>query len=250
MNDFYERLTDVLHTHLLHSDECIGLRKYLLRTRGMSKDTVRSYKIGAFFNDLRDLAKHIEWEELIEHGVIWNASNSPFEQYPVVVPINDVYGKPVAIGCRTLLSDDEREKLGIPKYRNSVYSKTSHLFGLDRAIEAIRKTGKAVVVEGYFDTLSAHQSNISNVVATCGTIFSRRQLILLSRYAKHIILLFDNDKPGRVSSDRVRKKLENIDHSGVELSYMFTPDGYKDLDEFILKGGDIQGFGLERTVIK
>lgn len=250
MSDFYGRLANVLHNHLLYSDECLELRKYLLRTRGLSKDTVLSHKIGAFFNDLRELAKHIEWGELVEHGIIWNASNSPFDQYPIVVPINDVYGQPVAIGCRTLLSNDEREKLGLPKYRNSVYSKTSHLFGLDRAIEAIRKTGKAVVVEGYFDTLTAHQNDILNVVATCGTIFSHRQLVLLSRYAKHIVLLFDNDSPGRVSSERVRKKLENIDHSGVELSYMFTPEGYKDLDEFILKGGDIQEFGLERTVIK
>lgn len=248
-NVFYERLTNALHLNLLHNPKCKALRKYLLRRRGLSKNTIRTHKIGAFDGNLRKLAEQLGWESLVEHGIIWNASESPFKQYPIVVPINDAYGKPIAIGCRTLLSEEDRESLGIPKYRNSVYSKTSHLFGLDKAIYAIRNTRRVFVVEGYFDVLSAHQNNIMNVVATCGTIFSRRQLIVLSRYAKEIILLFDNDKPGRLSSERVRKKLEHIEHSGVDVSYKFAPEGFKDLDEFILRGGNMQEFGLERTVI-
>lgn len=245
---FYDHLIKALHLNLLHNPKCKKFRKYLIRTRKLSKDTIISYKIGAFSKDLRDLAKQVGWDDLVDNGIIWNAGEGPFKRHPIVVPINNAYGQPVAIGCRTLLSDSDREKLGIPKYRNSVYAKTSHLFGLDKAINAIREANKAYVVEGYFDVLSAHQSNIKNVVATCGTIFSRRQLIVLSRYAKNIVLLFDNDKPGRLSAKRVSKKIEDIKYPDINVSYRFTPDGFKDLDEFILKGGDIEAFGLERMV--
>lgn len=243
----YNKLSEVLHNNLCYGEDTRHLRKYLLKERGITKDTIIKYKLGAMHKDLRKLAEHIPWDELINNGIIWNAGDGPFRQYPVVVPVHDVYGNTIAIGCRTLMTDDEREVAGIPKYRNSVYSKTSHLFGLDKAISAIRKTGTVSVVEGYFDVLAAHQNGIMNVVATCGTIFSRRQLIILSRYAKNVVLLFDNDKPGRLSSERVCQKLEHIDHTGVTVTSKFTPDGYKDLDEFFLKGGDYKILGLEKV---
>lgn len=241
---FFEKLTDACH-QLLMDDR--RLLKYLKKNRGLTQDIIKIYQLGAFPEDLRKLNRWMCPKELRERGIIWSADKSPFQRYPIVIPINNVQGLPIAIGARTLLSDDEREEIGIPKYYNSIYTKTSHLFGLDHAIEAIRKQDKAFVVEGYFDVLTAHQFNIRNVVGTCGTIFSLRQLIMLSRYTKNIVLLFDNDKPGRVSSDRVRRKLEKFDHPGVNITYEFTPDGFKDLDEYLSKGGDASLFGVERT---
>ena len=91
------------------------------------------------------------------------------------------------------------------------------------------------MVEGYFDAIMAHQKGICNVVATCGTLFSFRQLIVLLRYTDNICLLFDNDDAGHTSANRVMQKLSN---SEVNLEYKFTPDGSKDLDEFLRSGGD------------
>lgn len=244
MSEFFEKLTDVCHKLLLDNE---SLMYYLKVRRGMTDETISTYKLGAFPEDLRQLYKRYDLDpkELRKQNIIWNADQSQFKLYPVVIPIRDIDGTPIAIGARTLASDKKRKKLGIPKYRNSSYKKTAYLFGLDRAVNAIRKANKVFVVEGYFDDISAQQKEISNIVATCGTIFSERQLVILSRYTNNICLLFDNDKPGRLSAKKVMDRLCDVE--GINLTCEFTPQGYKDLDEYLRKGGDINLFRGERV---
>lgn len=232
---FFEKLTDACHDLLLKDS---GIYSYL-KNRGLKDETINSYKLGAFPKDLRNLFKYIHPEELKKQNIIWQADKSPFKLFPVVIPIRNVDGQSIAIGCRTLLDDTKRDELGIPKYRNSNYSKTSHLFGLDKAFSHIREKDQVFVVEGYFDVITAHQNNMMNVVATCGTMFSMRQLSVLTRYTNNVCLLFDNDAAGRMSAKRVLDKL-NSTVSGVNLGCKFTPDGFKDLDEYLVKGGNLE----------
>jgi DNA primase len=236
---FYERLTDVCHDLLPHNHK---LSQYL-EQRGITQQTIDDYKLGAFPADLRYLFGKLSAEELRVHGIVYQADKSPFLNHPLVIPIRDASGNPIAIGCRTLLPEDEYKKLGLPKYRNSSYSKSSHLFGLDRAIPAIRKHNKVYVVEGYFDAISAHQHGMKNVVASCGTLFTSRQLIVLSRYTDRVCVLFDNDEAGRISSQIVRDKFK--DNEFVSISCAFTPNQYKDLDEYLTNGGSSGYFDLE-----
>lgn len=241
---FFEKLTNVCHQLLLDNED---LMHYLKVRRGMADKTISAYKLGAFPEDLRDLYDKydVDPKELRKNNIVWNAEQSQFKLYPVVIPIRDTQGDPIAIGCRTLLDDDRRKEMGIPKYRNSTYKKTFHLFGLDKAVEAIRQKDKVYVVEGYFDVITAHQKGIMNVVASCGTIFSERQLIMLSRYTNNICLLFDNDEPGHTSARKVMNKLADFD-GDINLTCKFTPEGYKDIDEYIMNGGDATLFGEER----
>lgn len=234
---FFDDLTDVCHQLLLENE---GLMHYLKEHRGLSSETINEYKLGAFPRDLRELYERYKLDpvELREQNIVWNASHSQFKLYPVVVPIDNVSGKTVAIGCRTLLNNDKRKQMGIPKYRNSNYKKTSHLFGLNKAIKDIREKDRVFVVEGYFDVITSHQKGIRNVVATCGTMFSTRQLVMLTRYTKNICLLFDNDAPGHKSAKIIMSRYKDFD-GDIELTCKFTPDGYKDIDEYLANGGDV-----------
>ena len=243
MSLFFEKLGDFCHD-LLYRDK--KMFKYY-SDRNISASTIRKYKLGAFPKDLRLLTQSFSWDELIQNKIIWNASESPFKNgnfgeiyYPVVIPIKDFKNKTVAIGCRTLLKDDRRKELGIPKYKNSEYTKTLYLYGLDKAINAIREKDKVFVVEGYFDVISCHQAGIYNVVATCGTLFSRKQLVILARYTNNICLLFDNDEPGHVSSKIIMKKMSNI--TDIKLTQKFTPEGFKDIDDYLKEGGKLTFF--------
>jgi DNA primase len=210
--------------------------------------------LGAFPKDLRILFDRMHPEELMENGIIWNAYESPFKYkdnkiyYPIVIPIQDTEDKFVAIGCRTLLSDEERKPLGIPKYKNTEYKKTSYLYGLNYAINAIREKNIVFVVEGYFDVISCHQAGIYNVVATCGTLFSKKQLIILSRYTNNITLLFDNDVPGHNSATKVMQKMEDEGRISANLVCRFTPEGFKDIDEYLCHGGDLKFFSDINTI--
>ena len=237
MTDFFERLTDVCH--MLLKDNAVLLD--YLKARKITAKTIKEYKIGAFPNDLRDLYNRygLDAKELRERGIIWNADQSQFKHYPLVLPIRDVWGKTIAIGCRTVMGDVERKELGLSKYLNSVYKKTHHLFGLCSAVDEIRKQDKVYITEGYMDCITSQQNGHKNVVATLGTIFSERQLILLSRYTKNLCVIFDSDDPGRRASSRVVSKFAGYDE-GVKLSYAFVPSGAKDIDEWLVGGGKME----------
>jgi len=246
MSILFERLADTCHNLLLHNNK---LLTYLKHDRHLTDDTISQYKLGAFPRDLRVLYRYIHAEELKGSGLIWSADKSPFRYYPIVIPIRDFAGNNIAIGARCLFSANRLKQLGIPKYRNTSYSKTSHLFGLDKAKYAIRENNKVFVVEGYFDVIMAHQCGFKNVVATCGTMFSYRQLSVLARYTNNICLLFDNDEPGQQNVKRVMSAFESF-KSNINIDYQFTPDGYKDLDEFLQKGGNFKYFGGNCTDIE
>ena len=107
----------------------------------------------------------------------------------LMVPIRSPEGRVIAFGARQLLGDKG------PKYLNSrespLYIKGDTLYGLDVAREGIRKTGQAVLVEGYFDAIGLHQGGINNAVALCSTTVTPRQLDLLKRHgAKELVLYF------------------------------------------------------------
>ena len=251
MSLFFSKLVNVCH-ELIYKDR--QLFDYL-ESRNINASTISKYKLGSFPRDLRLLFDRMHPEELMENGVVWNAYESPFKYgsdkeiyYPIVIPIQDVDGNFVAIGCRTLLSDDERKVLGVPKYKNTEYKKTAYLYGLNNAVDSIRENDIVFVVEGYFDVISCHQAGIYNVVATCGTIFSKRQLIILSRYTNNIVLLFDNDTPGHVSADKVMKKIESEERVSANLVCRFTPEGFKDIDEYLCHGGDLKFFSDINTI--
>ena len=93
----------------------------------------------------------------------------------VIFPIRDANGQPVGLGGRILGTQGTGED-GVdrgPKYLNSpatpLFDKSRTLYLVDRAKAAMRKTGQAVIVEGYTDALMAHQAGFDNVVARLGT---------------------------------------------------------------------------------
>ena len=76
------------------------------------------------------------------------------------------------------------------------------LYGLDRAKEAIRTAGTAVIVEGYMDVIAAHQYGFRNVVASMGTALTERQAALLQRFAERVVLAMDADEAGSAANLR------------------------------------------------
>jgi DNA primase len=94
-----------------------------------------------------------------------------------------------------------------------VFDKGSLLYGLDRARQAIRAEGRAVVVEGYMDTLALHQHGFLNAVATLGTAITERHLDQLKRLTSEVVLALDPDSAGRLATQR-----------GIEVARAMAPD--------------------------
>jgi len=175
-------------------------REYVAR-RGFDEATIAAFELGFApegWDNLRGylLGKDFREEELIQAGLLTTGeSGTPYDRFRrrLIFPIRDERGRAVGFGGRAL--DDAK-----PKYLNTpqtpLFDKGGLLFALDRAREAIREAGEAVVVEGYVDAITAHQFGYRNVVATLGTALTPRHIQLLRRLTRRVTLAMDADAAG------------------------------------------------------
>ncbi|HAF95214.1 MAG: DNA primase [Elusimicrobia bacterium GWF2_52_66] len=149
------------------------------------------------------LAKGFSKDLLVKAGLsgLRDSDGSPYDYFRgrIMFPIRTQTGTVTAFGGRILDS-------GEPKYLNSpetpVFSKRKTLYGLDRALAGIRKTGRLLLLEGYMDVISAHQHGIDFAVAPLGTALSTEHASFIKRYAKDTIIMFDPDIAGIKASVR------------------------------------------------
>ena len=127
----------------------------------------------------------------------------------LMVPLRDAQGRTVAFTGRALADQ-------MPKYKNSpndlLFDKSKLVFGLDRAIPAIRKSREVVIVEGQFDVIKLHQEGIENVVACSGTALTLDQIEALVRRcgAQTVTLCFDGDAAGEKAAYKALEKLQQL----------------------------------------
>jgi len=177
----------------------------------------------------------------------------------VIFPIRDANGKITGLGGRLLPVDDARGDRG-PKYLNSaatpLFDKSRTLYLIDKAKTAIRKSGTAVLVEGYTDALMAHQSGFENVVASMGTALTPAQVALLLRYGSKIVLAYDVDaagaKAGAFGATELLRLVAELagatdGPSLVDVGIVKLPDG-KDPDEVVRDQPDDWRAAVERPI--
>ncbi len=224
-----------------------------LRGRGFTDATIEKHQLGwapAGWDQLvRQLAskRQVTPQELLEVGLASprQRGGGVYDRFRerVIFPIRDANGHPVGLGGRILGKEGEGGADTGPKYLNSpatpLFDKSRTLYLIDRAKTAIRKTGQAVIVEGYTDALMAHQAGFENVVASLGTALTPQQVGLITRYAKRIALAYDVDAAGQKAGTFGATALEEVirglaaDESGVELDdvrVVRLPEG-RDPDE-------------------
>ncbi len=174
-----------------------------LHARGFTDETIQAHQIGwapaGWDNLVRQLAtkREVRADELIEVGLASprQRGGGAIDKFRarVIFPIRDQNGHAVGLGGRLLEGEG-------PKYLNSpatpLFDKSRTLYLIDRAKGPIRKSGQAVIVEGYTDALMAHQAGFDNVVASLGTALTPGQVALLTRYARRIALAYDVDAAG------------------------------------------------------
>jgi DNA primase len=107
------------------------------------------------------------------------------------------------------------------------------LYGLDTARDAMSKSRRAIVVEGYTDCLAARQAGIHDVVAVLGTALGERHAKLLRRYADRIVLVLDGDDAGRRRANEI---LDVLLAEPIDLRIARLPTGV-DPCEFVLEQG-------------
>lgn len=153
------------------------------------------------------------------HGVL--------EQHNLVMPYKDVYGRTIGIVGRSILNDEARAEIGLPKYKNTSFDKGANLFGFDRARKSIVESGVVFIVEGQLDCIAAQENGVLNTVALGSSNMTIDQLALVMRYCEKMILLLDMDEPGRSGANKIK---ENY-HQHMDIKIAELPSGYHDVDE-------------------
>lgn len=210
-----QRLLEILsaatlyyHNLLLHAPAAQVARDHLA-ARHLEPQTWQQFQLGYAPGEWRALSTYLlekgyALDDLVAAGlvVVSEEREGHYDRFRhrLIIPIRDRRGQVVAFGARALDPGQE------PKYLNSpqspLFDKGRLLFGLDSAWEAIRATGRAVIVEGYMDVLMARQHGMDNVVATMGTALTEAHLGQLARLAPRLVLSLDADEAGNQATLR------------------------------------------------
>jgi len=193
-----------LFTSELKSPRGEEARAYL-RERGFTEENITKFGFGLTPAEGFGLVKHLRGlgfrdDDMIRASLAAVSAKSgrsyDFFRDRIMIPIRDAQGRVIAFGGRTTVQDPA-------KYKNSgatpLFDKSSVLFGIDEAREAVKDKRCAIIVEGYMDALSLWQAGVQEVVASMGTALTVRQLKLLSQQTKtpEAIMLFDGDNAGQ-----------------------------------------------------
>jgi len=206
-------------------------RRYL-RGRGVSDESIRLFNLGYApdsWDALLRAARRagISQDLLLAAGLV-RAGNErgPYDTFRnrIIFPIIDTLNRVIAFGGRAL-DDSPAKYLNSPE--TAIFDKSSALFGLNLAREAMQKAGRAIVVEGYIDCLMAHQHGWPETVAVLGTALSDSHVQLLRRFVERVILVFDGDEAGLRAADRA---IEIVLAGQMEVSIAILPAGQDPAD--------------------
>jgi DNA primase len=177
-----------------------------LEERGLDREAMKRFGLGFAPSAGDALLRHLKpkyAEKLLESSGLFSRDQSGclYDRFRrrIMFPISNESGKVIAFGGRAMGDD-------MPKYMNSpetpIYSKSSVLYHLDRAKEALRQNDFAILVEGYMDAIAVARAGFANAVASCGTSLAEPQVKLLGRYTRRVVVNYDPDVAGQAATER------------------------------------------------
>ncbi len=151
----------------------------------------------------------------------------------VMLPVFDRQKRVIGFGSR-LLDPDAKDRKYVNSPDSPLFHKKECLYGLHSALDAIRKSGTAIVVEGNFDVMALHQAGIEEAVAPMGTALTTEQISHLGRIARRVVVVFDGDTAGRRAAEKAVPMFVEGDIDG---RVARLPAG-EDPDDFVRKNGE------------
>jgi DNA primase len=236
----------------LHQDALVFFRKCLdhnaaargyLNDRGIDGKAQSDFSLGyapRSWNSLLSFLRKREFnvETMHKSGLITRGQKGSYDTFRgrVIFPIFDLRGDVVAFGGRSIDASE-------PKYLNSpesvIFNKRKVLYGLNNARDFIRKSGYAILMEGYTDVITASSHGYSNAVAPLGTAFTGEQGRLIKRFTEEVMIVFDSDAAGM---EAAKKAASILLESGLNVRILSFP-GKDDPDSFLRREDGAGEFG-------
>jgi DNA primase len=227
-----------LYREALRSPDASSAREYLI-SRGFDGAAADTFGIGfaparwdAVADRLR--AERIPADIGLKAGLLAERrSGGHYDRLRgrVTFPIHDVRGRVIGFGGRALEPDQEPKYLNTPE--SPVFQKRQALYGLPDALESIRRSGRVILCEGYFDRIAFARAGLGEALATCGTALTAEHAVGLRRRTREVVLVFDGDSAGQQATE---KALSILLPQGLRVRAVAIPGGL-DPDDYARSEG-------------
>lgn len=235
----HEVANDFFQDQLWKSEEGKMIAYSYFKERELRDDIIKKFQLG-YSPEKKNAFTEFALEKAYSKDILEKSGLSIFpENTPsgidrfrdrVVFPIHSFSGRVLGFGARIL-----KNNVKTAKYLNSpeteIYHKSNVLYGLNQGKQSISRKNLCLLVEGYMDVVSLHQSGIENVVASSGTSLTTEQIKLIKRLTENVTILFDGDKAGIKASFR---SIDMLLSEGMNIRVLLFPDG-DDPDSFARK---------------
>ena len=228
---------DYFQDQLFNQTEGRAIGLSYFKERGFREDTLKKFQVG-YNPDKGDAFSTYALKEgyklsfLEKTGLTIPKQSRNYDRFSgrVMFPIHSLSGRILGFGGRILKSNVKAAKyLNSPE--SEIYSKSKVLYGMYYSKNSIVKKDRCLLVEGYTDVISMHQSGMENVVASSGTSLTVDQIKLIKRFTNNITLLFDGDAAG------IKAALRGVNlilQEGMNVKVLTFPDG-EDPDSYAKK---------------
>ncbi|MHB8571897.1 MAG: DNA primase [Candidatus Dormibacteria bacterium] len=236
------RLAEQFFRHVLLNLPAGGAGRRFLEDRGVGDEVAEKFGLGfapsgrTGDNLYRFLTSRGQTVERIGGAGLAHTQpgRRPLDRFRerLMFPIRDPQGRTLGFAGRLVGPAGPRDAKYVNTPDTELFHKGEVVFGLDLARDSIRAEGRACLVEGQLDCVSAHQAGLGSVVATGGTAVTAAQVGLLHRYAPELVIALDSDDAGHKATLRT---IEVAAAAGVDCRVLRLP-GAKDPDEFLRSG--------------
>ncbi|MEO6916860.1 MAG: DNA primase [Chitinophagaceae bacterium] len=227
-------------THaLFETEQGTDIALSYLVQRGFKEEVIRKFQLGFSPEDRTAFARaaaenQFNGEYLLKSGLVAIRNEELVDNYRgrIIFPVHNNTGKILGFGARLIKNNDKAPKY-INTPENEIYSKSKILYGTWFARQSIDKNNECLLVEGYTDVISLHQSGIENVVASGGTSLTQDQLRLIKKYSPNLTIIYDGDPAG------IKAALRGLDmalEEGLNVKMVLLPDR-EDPDSYVNKIG-------------
>lgn len=250
LREMHEKTIELLHRELFNPGGKAAL-EYLL-SRGLTEETIKTFKLGYAPESwdflVSKLANEYSADLMVKSGLFVRSEkdNRLFDRFRgrVMFPVQDDRGNAVGFGGR-LMNDDKKDAKYLNSPETPIYNKRKILYGLNITRDTIRKSKKAIVVEGYMDFLQLYQHGYINVVAGSGTAFTDEHARLLRRFADEVVLCYDSDTAGQKAAVKTGF---SVSSQKLECRVLVLPEG-EDPDSYLRKEGADGFFKKEASAL-
>ena len=207
--------------------------------RGIGAETLKRFRVGYAPAGWKALQEHlaargVAGADAERQGLVGVNERGRYDFFRdrVMLPVFDRQKRVIGFGSR-LLDPEAKDRKYVNSPDSPLFHKKECLYGLHVALEAIRKSGTAIVVEGNFDVLALHEAGIEEAVAPMGTALTMEQVGILARVARRAVVIFDGDSAGTRAAQKAVPLFVDADLDG----RVARLPGGQDPDDFVRQHG-------------